>query len=185
MVGVHDVCNWAAYFQTLFQGNDLNRQYEDVHFHAKLFPQPSEECLAAAEVLNMDISVAEVYGALKLAASGKAPGIDGIPMEFYKYATIDTDDSTENVLADHITHLFNRVLQEDYLAGGKVSALVPVPKPKGDASNQDDYRGIAVGSALSKLYSMVLLKRLDTWAERNGIRAKGQAGFSQQKRYSR
>ena len=177
MVGVHDVCNWAAYFQTLFQGNDLNRQYEDVHFHAKLFPQPSEECLAGAEVLNMDISVAEVYGALKLAASGKAPGIDGIPMEFYKYATIDTDDSTENVLADHITHLFNRVLQEDYLAGGKVSALVPVPKPKGDASNQDDYRGIAVGSALSKLYSMVLLKRLDTWAERNGIRAKGQAGF--------
>jgi hypothetical protein len=41
----------------------------------------------------------------------------------------------------------------------------------------DDYRGITVGSALSKLYSMVLMHRLDGWAERTGKRASGQAGF--------
>ena len=48
---------------------------------------------------------------------------------------------------------------------------------KGSVSNLDDHRGIAVGSALAKLYSIILLKRLDKWAEGNGMRAKGQAGF--------
>ena len=55
--------------------------------------------------------------------------------------------------------------------------MVPVLKPKGKVTCKDDYRGIAVGSALSKLYSLILLRRLDKWAEDNGMRAKGQAGF--------
>ena len=52
-----------------------------------------------------------------------------------------------------------------------------VLKPKGDARVKDDYRGIAIGTALSKLYSMVLMARTDAWAEREGRRARGQAGF--------
>ncbi len=51
---------------------------------------------------------------------------------------------------------------------------MPVPKPKGNADNKDDYRGITVGVVLSKLYSMVLMQRL-VWAEANWLRAIGQA----------
>jgi hypothetical protein len=34
-----------------------------------------------------------------------------------------------------------------------------------------------VGNALAKLYSLVLMNRLDALAEREGYRARGQAGF--------
>ena len=41
----------------------------------------------------------------------------------------------------------------------------------------DEHRGIVVGPVLAKLYSLVLLGRLDEWAEQYGVRAKGQFGF--------
>jgi hypothetical protein len=48
---------------------------------------------------------------------------------------------------------------------------------KGDPSVLDNYRGIAVGSVIGKLFSLVLHSRLDAWAEACGKRADGQAGF--------
>ena len=51
-----------------------------------------------------------------------------------------------------------------------------MPKKQG-AVEKDDHRGTVVGTALSKLYSQVLLNRLDDWAEKYGVRAKGQFGF--------
>jgi len=113
--------------------------------------------------------------ALESAANGKAAGIDGIPVEFFKFAAPAKHELTHGI-AEHLTHLLNRVLNDHYL-NNTASALIPVRKPKGSASKLDDHRGIAVGSALSKLYSMILLKRLDKWAEQQGQRAKGQAGF--------
>ena len=41
----------------------------------------------------------------------------------------------------------------------------------------DDYRGITVGISIAKLYSLLLLSRLDKWAEQNQMRADCQAGF--------
>ena len=64
-----------------------------------------------------------------------------------------------------------------HIVSWAIGALTPVPKPKGNPDIQDDYRGIAVGGAISKLYSMVMLQRMDQWAEQNNHRARGQAGF--------
>jgi hypothetical protein len=47
----------------------------------------------------------------------------------------------------------------------------------GDAFEFDNYRGITVGPILAKLFTMILDKRLDEWAEQHGLRAKGQVGF--------
>jgi hypothetical protein len=47
----------------------------------------------------------------------------------------------------------------------------------GNASEFDNYRGITVRPILAKLYTMILDKRLNEWAEQHGLRAKGQAGF--------
>ena len=41
----------------------------------------------------------------------------------------------------------------------------------------DNYRGITVSTVLSKLYATVLERRISSWAETNGLRAAGQAGF--------
>ena len=102
-------------------------------------------------------------------------------MEFLKHAVqqveIEGRVVKTNVLVRHITYLFNHALQNGFPKSWKTGVVVPVPKPKGNRDNMDDYRGIAVGGALSKLYSMVMLSRMDVWAEEHGMRARGQAGF--------
>ena len=40
-----------------------------------------------------------------------------------------------------------------------------------------NYRGISVGSVIAKLFAMTLDNRTAVWAEDEGIKAKGQAGF--------
>ena len=39
------------------------------------------------------------------------------------------------------------------------------------------YQGITVGSVIAKLFAMILNHRIAVWAEDEGIKAKGQAGF--------
>ncbi len=48
----------------------------------------------------------------------------------------------------------------------------------GHASKFDNYKGIMVGPILTKLFAMILDKRLSEWAEQHGLRAKGQIGFN-------
>ena len=39
------------------------------------------------------------------------------------------------------------------------------------------YRGITVGSVIAKLFAVILEQRIALWAEKQGVKAKGQAGF--------
>jgi len=71
----------------------------------------------------------------------------------------DKKTFTQYILANQLVFLFNKIFKSGYPGGWSTVALTPVPKPKGNPAVMDDYRGIAVGSALSKLYSMVLLNR--------------------------
>ncbi len=54
--------------------------------------------------------------------------------------------------------------------------ITPIHKG-GDTSDPGNYRGIAVGSLLAKLYASMLNERLTKWTERHSLRARGQAGF--------
>lgn len=48
---------------------------------------------------------------------------------------------------------------------------------KGDVNQPTNYRTIMVGSCMSKLLGSILEQAISVWAETNGKRAKGQAGF--------
>lgn len=143
------------------------------------FPLPSRMMVQNAAALNSVFTQAEICEVLDKVATGKSPGVDGIPVEFFKRAVCDDPDNNETtyILAPYITHLFNQVLTQGYPSHWATAALAPVPKPKGDHQSMDDHRGIAVGPAIAKLYSIALLMRMDTWAERYKMRARGQAGF--------
>jgi hypothetical protein len=54
--------------------------------------------------------------------------------------------------------------------------LVPVVK-KGDVNDYANYRTIAVRPVLRELYAMAVERFLALWAEKPGLRARGQAGF--------
>jgi hypothetical protein len=55
--------------------------------------------------------------------------------------------------------------------------LVPVYKGRGDRGLASSYRGVAVSSAIYKLYAAVLNRRLDTYCDTNQLRALTQCGF--------
>lgn len=178
---------WRLYFHGLllavgdstYVGGELDAHC--AHF-ASMYPQPSAEAQAAAAELNRPFTTSEIETGLGKLQNNKAAGCDGLVAEFLTKAVVHTRvagvSRKEFTLAPALTVAFNAVLQGGYPTDfWGVSALIPVPKPKGQPGVKDDYRGIAVGSVLAKLYAIVVLARLDAWAEATGKRANGQAGF--------
>ena len=159
-----DVDAWGTYFEALFA---------EAATHAvdssELYGDPSSYQHNQASILNQPITGEEVQSAVAAMQSCKAPGEDGIPAEFLQCAS--------SVLIIPLTRLFNRFLLDHFPPALSTSVIVPVAKAAGDPSNYDSYRGIAVGSAIAKLFSMVMNRRCDDWAEHNGWRASGQFGF--------
>ena len=179
--GPFDVGEWSEYFEGLFARNqaavyDGGSLASHTQHHASLFPRATEAQRLAAMCLNDPITQEEVRKAMQKMHDGKSAGVDGIPAEFLVHA-FPTDDKSLHVLIPEITHTFNLVFGGVYPKEWAECAIIPVPKSNGDPRDKDDYRGIAVGNAVSKLYSTVLLLRMDDWAERENKRARGQAGF--------
>lgn len=186
--GSFTVAQWTEWFEKLLSANtagDLVGGSVDAHCaaFADLFPQASEEARGAAEALNRDFTVEEVNTAMASLACGKAAGVDGVPAEFLQQAYTEAPAAAggqrtrQFLLAPTITQIFNAVLQGCYPEEWRTSALSPVPKPKGQPDVFNDHRGVAVSPVLGKLYSIVWTNRIDRWAEQQGLRATGQAGF--------
>ena len=173
--------DWVGYFTDLFTNPKTGDDAQNGQARGPVFPDPTGEFVDWARSLNDDIQISEVLYAMEKSANGKAAGVDGVCMEFLKKAVLTVKLGGENIryniLAGDITHLFNLVLRNGYPKRWSTTKLVPVPKPKGDPNKMDDYRGISVSNSLAKLYSLVMLDRLDAWAEHYGFRAQGQAGF--------
>ncbi len=179
---ITDVTAWTTYFSNLFAADNFQHSWEggspDLHLahYSSLFPTPTPEQLARASVLNGDITVIEVLNALEHMQAHKAAGVDDIPAEMLKYAQ-KMEARAPHLLAPCLAHLFNQVLRGTYPLEWGQCAVAPVYKGKGSTTDMDSYRGIAVGTATSKLFSTIITHRLSAWAEREGFRAAGQAGF--------
>jgi hypothetical protein len=132
--------------------------------------------------LNLPFSEDEVLTALLDVKSGKACGHDGIPAEFHKYAYLEFKMPGGKVhkhylLVPVLTRLFDSVFRSGtFPSCWNIGNIIPLHK-KGSFDDPNNYRGITVGSAISKVYAKVLNERLTTWSEKGGLRALGQAGF--------
>jgi hypothetical protein len=121
-----------------------------------------------SHALNTDITLAELFRALKKLQKNKATSLDGMKVEFMLDAG--------KLLHMPLLTAFNSFLAKGFpeaFSTGVVHALFK----RGDASKFDNYKGITVGPILTKLFAMILNKRLSEWAEQHGLRAKGQARF--------
>ncbi len=113
--------------------------------------------------LNTDITLVELFWALKKLQKNKAVGLDGMKAKFILDA--------RELLNMPLLTTFNCFLET--LTTGVVHALFK----GGNALEFNNYRGITVGPILTKLFTMILDKRLNEWVKQHGLRAKGQAGF--------
>lgn len=85
----------------------------------------------------------------------------------------------KEVLAPVLASLFTAVFRSGKVPREWLLGAITAIHKKGDTTNPNNYRGITVGHVLGKLYALMLNLRLTAWAEANGKRAVGQAGFRQ------
>jgi len=125
---------------------------------------------ANGDALNECFTVEEVTQGIKGLQTGKAC-MGTLTAEALKAAS--------RVVSVCVTALFNAVAGLGQLPQNwSTCRIAPVHK-SGDPTCAANYRGLAVGTTMAKLYATVINGRLDAWAEGNDLRAWGQAGFRQ------
>ena len=140
-IGEEDVSKmWSDHFNQLY--NSVSNDGAKNAFYDRLatINSPSVHIVSVSDVIN----------AIKNQKCGKAVGLDGIAMESIIYGGLR--------LSIHLCLLFNMFIKYQYLPESFMrSVIVPLVKCKsGDLSDVNNYRAIAVSSALSKLFESVL-----------------------------
>jgi len=128
------------------------------------FPPNGIDC----EQLSVDITPVEVHQAFKKLKRHKAAGIDGIKPKFLLDAAA--------ALQQPLLIAFNKILREGYCESLSIGIIHALYKG-GDCNQFDNYKGITVGPVLAKVFAMILVSRINQWAETNDLRAKGHASF--------
>ena len=162
--------------------NEITQQQWHDHFHEvfnnfgntndndNVQADESEEDFSSTESsFNDPITEDEVINGINKLKSGKSSGLDKILSEMLKNANCD--------IIHFLVALFNNVFNRGIFPHAwSKSIIVPIHK-KGDKNNPDNYRGVALTSVVSKIYTHILNKRLNNWAEEEEINIEQQAGF--------
>ena len=120
--------------------------------------------------LDAEITQIEVATALKNLRNNKAPGWDGIPMEFYKYSA----PFINRTLANLFDFLYEKACYPTVWAR---SVIQPIYKKKGSPNDPDNWRGVALLPTIAKVYTRILYVRLRKWVLEKGLICENQAGF--------
>jgi len=124
--------------------------------------------------LNFRIKNDEIIKAVQKLSYKKACGIDGILNEMLK--------SGCTILVPLLNKLFNRILTSGIFPNSwRTNTLT---HKKGEKLNPDNYRGIAVGSNLCKLFCSVLHNRINLFADSNAVIPACQIGYKKKSRTS-
>ena len=150
---------WEKYFKDLLN-TKINRKEDTTDIQ-----NPPLLCSA----LNVNIKMKELEAALRKIKIGKAHGPDGIIAEYVKYAT-------PNVITTLLAIMNTIFINSIYPTRWTVNFLKAIYK-SGPIEEPGNYRGLAIGPAIAKLYSLVLLARLEKYILDNKILTKNQIGF--------
>ena len=119
--------------------------------------------------LNYPITLEEILQCINNLKRNKAAGSDGIVNE-YIY--------TSCCFFPIYVKLFNLVFDSGVMPGVWIAGITkPIYKNKGDKKNPDNYRDITLFSCLGKLFTAVLNKRLNYYADRITLLTEAQTGF--------
>ena len=156
---IFDMQNFHTFFKELYKKRSPKHPVE-------IATPASEEAL---KLLNEPISTDEVSLAIKSLKNGKAVGYDRILNEQIKAAV-----SLQRIV-NIISRLFNSCLDLGVYPWN-TTILNPLYK-NGYIHNPDNYRAIAIGSSLGKLFGTILLQRLVNFRAEHCPDTNNQLGF--------
>ena len=118
-------------------------------------------------------------------------GPDGIKAEMLAWArAADSDDTMQfrQSVCELLAQLYEKIRTDGRMPDGstmnRTIALLKVAKPGApamDATDPNDYRGITMGDTISKLFGLVICKRMMHWVVAHNIISPEQVGFMQGK----
>ena len=110
--------------------------------------------------LEREVTPDEVFYAIKMLKTRKAPGWDGIQYEHIIHGGRN--------LIYCICKLFNSILEREIIPDSwKTSIIVPIYKGKGKLkTDPNNYRPVSLLPAMCKLFEKVLMERINTFFQR-------------------
>ncbi|CAG5073425.1 Similar to X-element\ORF2: Probable RNA-directed DNA polymerase from transposon X-element (Drosophila melanogaster) [Cotesia congregata] len=121
--------------------------------------------------LDMKFTMEELNVAIKCSKPNKSPGPDCIKNEYYK--------SLSQNWKLYILCMFNKVLETEMIPDDWFTSTVTLLHKKGCKLDPANYRGIALINHCSKLFTSMLNRRLEIWAESNKVIPETQAVWIQ------
>ena len=147
---LYDLANFYKFFKDLYSEQTIAPEIVSYLQEETQSLQQESVNEEMSQVLNGTITDAELLRNIQRLKRGKAAAEDGLLNEFFKYAT----SNTKSV----ILKVFNECLKNGIYPWN--TALITPLHKKGDRGDPNNYRAIAVGSNLGKLFSSILLERL-------------------------
>ena len=150
---LQDLANFYKFFKDLYseqtlQAETVNRLKNETE---DILQEPVEK--EVDQILNDNITSAEIDKAIMKLKRGKASAEDAISNEFLIHST--------SITRSVILKVFNECLKHGVYPWN--TALITPLHKKGCKGDPNNYRAIAVGSNLGKLFSGILLERLMTF----------------------
>ena len=162
---------WAEHYKDLSSdstGHSLNRQYWN-----SIFPHQNP----ISWDINDPISLSEIRNTVLSMRNNKAPGPDGIPIEFYKSFFSNPDPEAESSHpAKCLEIIFNKIWNGSFPKNWNSAAIVSIPK-KGDLSDCNNYRGISLINVGLKIISKIITDRISNYALSHNFIRPEQFGF--------
>jgi hypothetical protein len=162
---------WFSHFSALLgtAPNDGSPRPGDVH------APPAAQATRSADgsELNQPFTAADIVAGASMLRKGSST---------LGFLSVEALRAAAALLAPAVAALFNACAQVGSLPPAwALCAVTPIHKG-GARTEPGNYRGIAVGTVLAKMYATLLNFRLTNWAEANNLRAAGQAGFREDHR---
>lgn len=153
-VGLSDL---FLYFKSM-----LNREEQAVTI---MYAEP---CIKVC-LLDKEISISELLTVIAKTKNNKAPGLDRVSYEFYKKAP--------SIFLEKIVLIFNKILNSGLVPKCFAQSIIFPLFKKGDSNVVQNYRGISFYNCIAKLFTGILINRLDIWVEEHQLISEYQAGF--------
>ena len=170
--------DWNSYFYVLLNTErDLNESHtEKINGYMSSHDLHCQECTQTNnedDVINKDFTMPEIESVLVNLQRTKSPGIDGISNDILINSKI--------IIVPLLCDLFNTMLRSGEFPTNWCEAIIYPIHKIGGVNNPNNYRGIALLSCISKLFTKIINARLVSWATNNNKMSELQAGFTKGK----